>query len=162
YTLFKWSILAPSRIDIDWLYTTQDPYSGIAASAPVEPREPFSFLFHAYRPEQDIWQSYEKGLRDSFEKYVQIYKEHMLSQSSQEQRLTACKNKVPDHFRWLVWYQIPQSDEDKSVLECGEIANKIGRDSSTVSEAIKQSASIIDLKLRPSRMGRPPLDLDLP
>lgn len=137
--------------DCDWAYTLQGPHY-VAVDVPSK----FKFEYDPWNPTADTWKSFDLKITEAFLRYKDAYQSAMTASWQAEKEFFAREKREERHFELIIQYQIPLNGKTKSKSEIARDAQRHSRlDFSTVDEAIKSVASLVDWKLLPPRRGRP-------
>lgn len=149
-TLSLWCRYSQSE-DFDWAYTQQEPHYSV-----VDVSSKFKFEYDPWDPKADTWKSFDVKITEEFVRYKHAYHSAMTVSWEPEKKNFARKKREDRHFEWTIDYQIPLEGKTKSKSEIARDAIRHSRlDFSTVEEALKSVASLVDWKLLPSMRGRP-------
>lgn len=111
----------------------------------------FSFKSEPWRPLIQTKKECEEMIREDFEKALKRYLENAVRYLDLRPDLRRSGQANDDHYKWLANYQCDQS---KSI---SGIANQVGRDRTTVRDAIHDLREFIGLPVRSSsKSGRKP------
>lgn len=142
-TLGQWQFQGPPE-RLSWHYPFVIAYVGN--------QHKFSFQPRGWAPEAETRAEATARLRTEFSQYLAKYLdgvERILSDSPGWRRTPAKRGSASEnHFEWLVRYQV-----------CGWSKSTLARDHhasfDTVDDALKRTAALIGIPLRPGKRGRP-------
>ncbi len=117
---------------------------------PIDPMEQFDFQSGPWHPGEERRADNKARVLAEFEHAYDAYLDQMEAQSIQLGGMRRQAKYTPDHFVWLVRYQVLEHSYRL-------VARDVGVDRKAVKRGIENAANRVGMALRPSTSGRRPV-----
>lgn len=154
----RWT-LRRARVTVDaWLHFDDLDRSSFVSVLPETEEPPsidgFEYSGRTWHPwgfnRRKFKEMVHRDVEEALEEYMDRVERRLVNEGPY--RNSARKRKQKEHFDWLIFYQVEG-------LSYSRVADRVTRSRQTVTEAIKDTAHLVNLTLRPpDRGGRPPKD----
>ncbi len=150
-TLDRWVDDEPGEETPGWAATV----TSIGRVTDDDEERLFSFEDRGWEPAEELWGRAEARIRAAFEEQLATYRELMEARAaSKGMERTPSAKKNPEHYEWLVHFQVQQWRPARIAEQYSTEDNTL--EESAIRMALKGTAASLGLRLRRPPKGRPP------